>query len=93
MRLARVFPHKRSSFTPTDRDCYFGFPDIKTTPFYDAVDVSVVFTWDKKRAEELAVRWRHHADSVRIGGCGNGVVPATAERAFRVLYEELKGAR
>lgn len=24
--------------------------------------------------------------------CGNGVVPQTAERAFRVLYKELTGA-
>ena len=72
MKIARVFPHKKSKFTPTGRDCYFGYPDIKTTPFYDAVDISVVFTWDKERAQDLAKRWKHHADSVRIGGPAYG---------------------
>jgi hypothetical protein len=33
------------------------------------------------------VRCDNRTDELR--SCGNGVVPATAERAFRVLMEEL----
>lgn len=67
MRIARVFPHKRTAATPDDPlafvDCYPGlFP-----PQVDAVHVSVAFTWCKGRAEELAEAWRVVAP-VTVGG-------------------------
>ena len=39
--------------------------------------------------EEWMVRGCNRTDELRM--CGNGVVPATAERAFRVLSAELAG--
>ena len=67
MNLARVFPRKTKQ-SPDDDRAFFGMPDIKTTPYFDAVDVSVAFTWDIPKAEAMAERWRHHTASVRLGG-------------------------
>lgn len=66
MKIARVFAQKKSSFTPTDQDCYFGSPGC-FTPVYDEVHVSCVFTWDKPYAEWLAFQWQNHG-IVKIGG-------------------------
>jgi len=52
--------------SPMDRDAYFGEPDL-FTPEYDEVHISVAFTWDTKRAWELAWQWDHIAP-VKIGG-------------------------
>lgn len=65
MKIARVFPTK-TSMSPTDKDCYFDFPDM-FTPKYDEVHISCTFTWDKKRANELAYAWQDFG-KVRIGG-------------------------
>ena len=72
MNLARVFPRKTKQ-SPTDPKAFFGMPDIKTTPYFDAVDISVAFTYDKPKAEALAERWRHHTASVRLGGPAYGL--------------------
>jgi len=57
MKIARVFPRK-TSYSPTDEDCYFTDPPMWTSkgnelPEYDEVHVSCVFTWDIERAREL----------------------------------------
>lgn len=68
MKIARVFP-KKTSFTPTDPDCYFGKPPVWELPQYDEVHISVVFTWDKEIAENLALYWRKKGSwQVKIGG-------------------------
>lgn len=69
MKIARVFPQK-TSFSPTDEDCYFGPPGL-FTPKYDEVHISVVFTWDKPIAEKLAVWWSGHG-KVLMGGPAYG---------------------
>jgi len=66
MRIARVFPAK-TNMTPIDKDAYYSYPDL-FTPKYDEVHISTVFTWDKERAERLAVAWEHYG-RVKIGGC------------------------
>lgn len=66
MRIARVFPQGKTIWTPTDQDCYFGPPEL-FTPSYDEVHISVVFTWDKNKAEQLAKNWEGHG-KVIIGG-------------------------
>ena len=73
MKIIRVFPRKTKA-TPNDEDVR-----INCTPglFDEAseVHVSVVFTWDLKRAEWLAKQWSSVAPvTVKIGG------PATGER-------------
>lgn len=67
MKIARVFPTK-TSYSPSDPDAYFGPPDL-FTPHYDEVHVSVTFTWDRLKAEQLADDWRRIAP-VKIGGVG-----------------------
>ena len=69
--IARVFPYWSKRFSPTDSHAYFGAPTL-VTPRYDEVHISVVFTWDKDRAQDLAVQWRNHAKVVKIGGPAYG---------------------
>lgn len=68
MRLARVFP-RRTKATPQDDLAYCGPPDLFAEA--DEVHVSVTFTYDKDRAEQLAEAWRHVAP-VKIGGVAYG---------------------
>ena len=69
MKIIRVFPRK-TSCTPIDENVR-----INTTPdmFDDAdeVHISVSWTYDLKRAEELEKEWRYVAP-VKIGGCATG---------------------
>ena len=68
MRLIRVFP-RRTKATPDDALAYYGPPDLFAQA--DAVHVSVTFTWDKPRAEQLAEEWWHVAP-VKVGGVAYG---------------------
>lgn len=68
--IARVFP-RRTKASPDDALAYFGPPDLFSEA--DEVHVSVAFTYDLPRAEQLAEQWRHVAP-VKVGG------PATGER-------------
>lgn len=61
--------------SPTDRDAYFGEPDLSTPrseniwdSFYDEVHISVAFSWDIKKAHLLAEAWELYAKKVKIGG-------------------------
>lgn len=67
-RLMRVFP-RRTKATPTDSLVRFGPPDLFDEA--DEVHVSVTFTWDKPRAEQLAEQWGRIAP-VKIGGVAYG---------------------
>jgi hypothetical protein len=66
MRLVRVFP-RQTKATPDDPLAYFGPPDMFADA--DEVHVSVTFTWDKEKAEQLAHAWEKIA-TVKIGGVG-----------------------
>lgn len=68
MKLIRVFPRKTKA-TPVDPLAYFGPPDMFAEA--DEVHVSVTFTWDKSRAEQLAEAWRKVAP-VKVGGVAYG---------------------
>jgi hypothetical protein len=68
MRLIRVFP-RRTKATPDDELAYCGAPDLFAEA--DEVHVSVTFTYDKDRAEQLAEDWRYVAP-VKIGGVAYG---------------------
>lgn len=69
MRIIRVFP-RRTKASPTDELAYFGPPDLFAEA--DEVHISVTFTYDLKRAEELEKQWRHVAP-VKIGGPATGM--------------------
>ena len=68
MRLIRVFP-RRTKASPADALAYFGPPDLYAEA--DAVHVSVTFTADKAKAEQLAHAWKHVAP-VTVGGVAYG---------------------
>lgn len=69
MKIIRVFPTK-TSFTPDDEYCFYGFPPHPTMlPHHDAVHISVVFTWDIPKAESLRRNWDDATDKpVMVGG-------------------------
>lgn len=69
MKIIRVFP-RRTKATPTDELAYFGPPDLFAEA--DEVHISVTFTYDLKRAEQLAKQWSPVAP-VKIGGPATGM--------------------
>lgn len=68
MRLIRVFPRKTKA-SPTDDMAFFGSPDLFAEA--DEVHISVTFTADKPKAEQLAEDWKHVAP-VKVGGVAYG---------------------
>lgn len=71
-RIARVFP-RRTAATPDDDlafvDCT---PPMLILPELDEVHVSVAFTWDRERAEQLAYEWAILGVPVKVGGPAYG---------------------
>lgn len=68
MKIARVFP-TRTSMTPIDDLAFVNCPPpMLILPGIDEVHVSVAFSWDKSRAEQLAEAWRAVGVPVRMGG-------------------------
>ena len=65
MRIARVFPTK-TSLTPRDADCFVG-PPQGNVPLYDAVHISVTFTWDLPKINRLRREWIKYGP-VKVGG-------------------------
>lgn len=66
--MIRVFP-RRTKATPDDALARCGPPDLLDTA--DEVHVSVTFTDDKRRAEQLAEQWSHVA-TTKVGGVAYG---------------------
>ena len=64
MRIARVFP-RRTKATPTDDLAFVGFPPKFINA--DKALVSVTFTWDKLRGEQIAEEWNKIVPT-EIGG-------------------------
>lgn len=65
MKIARVFP-RITKATPSDEYTFYDAPGM-FLPEIDEVHISVAFTYDLRRAEELERQWRHVAP-VKIGG-------------------------
>jgi len=75
--IARVFPTK-TKMCPKDDHAYFGFPPFET-PQYDEVHISVTFTWDLRKVEQLQRQWSKYGQ-IKIGGpaygnCNGDFVP------------------
>ena len=62
----RVFP-RRTAWTPNDDFTYYGEPPFWELPDLPVV-VSTIFTWDKRRAEELGYAWAMRLRDVTVGG-------------------------
>jgi hypothetical protein len=65
MKLIRVFPRKTNA-TPTDENVRFADPGLFDEA--DEVRVSVTWTWDKNKGEDLAESWRLLTSRVSVGG-------------------------
>lgn len=66
MKIARVFP-RRTNATPDD-ELTFTTPPPKTLPDIDEVHISVAFTYDIPKAEQLAKAWQSVGVPVKMGG-------------------------
>ena len=66
MKIARLFP-RRTTATPDDALAFTTSPP-KTLPDIDEVHVSVTFTYDMERAEQLAEAWHKTGLPVLMGG-------------------------
>lgn len=66
MRIARVFP-RRTKATPDD-ELAFTTPPPAVVPEVDEVHVSVAFSYDLPRAEQLAREWEKTGLKVAVGG-------------------------
>lgn len=66
MKIARVFP-RRTNATPDDA-LAFTTPPPKLLPAIDEVHISVAFTYDILKAEQLAESWQKTDLPVRMGG-------------------------
>ena len=74
MKVMRVFPRK-TTCTPIDDLVRFDDPGWFDPAYLDEIHISVTWTYDLKRAEELYKSWnRQYPNIVKIGG------PATGER-------------
>ncbi len=70
-QVARVFPRKTNA-SPIDSMAFFRSPEKCVLPVHiDEIHVSVAFSYDKGRAEELADKWSKVAP-VSIGGPAYG---------------------
>lgn len=67
MKTARVFPRKTKA-TPDDPLVFFGPPPRLDLPEIEEVHVSVVFTYDMQKAEDLAYQWEAVGVPVKMGG-------------------------
>ena len=66
LKIARVFP-RRTKATPTD-ELVFTKPPPKILPDIDEVHVSVTFSYDLDKAEELMESWEKTGLPIKIGG-------------------------
>ena len=67
MKIARVFP-RRTSASPDDSLVFFTPPPRIGLPEIDEVHVSVAFTYDMQRAEDLVYQWETVGVPVKMGG-------------------------
>lgn len=66
--IARVFPTK-TSMTPTDSLAFFGSPTLDAIAAEpDEVHISVTFSWDLEKADELYYQWEMLGVPVEVGG-------------------------
>ena len=66
-KIARVFPRK-TQMSPDDELAFFDTPPLLTMQEVDEVHISCTFTYDRRRAEELAYQWQMLGVPVKLGG-------------------------
>lgn len=79
-KIARVFP-RRTNMSPDDELTFFGLPTIEAMAMdIDEVHISVTFTWDLEKAEELYEAWQLLGVPVEVGGLLSMIVWVTSRR-------------
>ena len=78
---------RKTSFTPDHAESRYPY---MFDPHEGELDISVVFTWDKKKAEDMACAWRDWGWKVNIGGCayddpGGEFIPTKSTRQGVVI--------
>ena len=71
LNIARVFP-RRTNATPNDA-LAFTSPPPKVTPNVDEVHISVTFSYDIEKAEQLAEAWAKTGLPIKMGGPAFGM--------------------
>lgn len=71
--MIRVFPRK-TKWSPNDDLAFFGPPPLPLFR-YKTVKVSVLFTWDISKGNELYRQWAECSDDILIGGPAIGGPP------------------
>ena len=67
-KIARAFP-RRTSMTPTDGMAFIGMPTMNEMAMdIDEVHISVTFSWDIQKAEEMYEAWQILGVPVEVGG-------------------------
>lgn len=66
-KIIRVFP-RRTKWTPDDDLAFFGPPGLFRPQGDWSVRISVCFTWDIQRANNLFHAWRRFYSDVQVGG-------------------------
>jgi len=72
VKIARVFPRKTKA-TPDDSLAFANCSPPTSLPEIDEVHISVTFTYDMRRAEELEREWRVIGVPVKMGGAADGI--------------------
>lgn len=68
MNIARVFPRK-TNMSPDDPLAFFGMPTIEAMAMdIDEVHISVTFSWDLEKADDLFEAWQLLGVPVEVGG-------------------------
>lgn len=67
MAIARVFPRKTKA-SPDDGLAFFGAPPRRLSEDIDEVHISVTFSYDLPKAEQLAEKWSKTGLPVKFGG-------------------------
>lgn len=71
-RIARVFPRVTKA-TPQDELCFFDeYPPLLAFPEVDEIHVSVTYTYDMPKAEQMAENYKQVGVSVKIDGPAYG---------------------
>lgn len=67
-QIARIFP-RRTNMSPTDDLSFFGPPTIEAMAMnIEEVHISVTFTWDLEKADDLYEAWQLLGVPVDVGG-------------------------
>jgi hypothetical protein len=89
--IARVFP-RRTNATPDDTYAFVGEPDFSGLPEdITEIHISVSFTWDLPRAEELAVFAARNSDLKQLYALDSALWPCSSKICMEMRQHKSGG--